>query len=164
MTYEPMTELGTTPVEQNFSFNLTITLENTTELVETIEEITFNYDNTYINHIVNNNVINFYGNASLDIFDKYLFKYVDKGSSDKKMTPIISKMADVPNNKDVFELKVDSRSTIEIPIEINLKIKILNVETEIEEFSNEKIITKIIFVNSPDKIRVWLKDYFENRY
>jgi len=164
MTYEPMTELGTTPVEQNFSFNLTITLENTTELVETIEEITFNYDNTYINHIVNNNVINFYGNASLDIFDKYLFKYVDKGSSDKKMTPIISKMADVPNNKDVFELKVDGRSTIEIPIEINLKIKILNVETEIEEFSNEKIITKIIFGNSPDKIRVWLKDYFENRY
>lgn len=168
MTYEPLNELGTTPVEQNFSFNLTLTLENTAELVESIEEITFNYDNTYISHIINNNIIKFYGNAPLDIFDRYMFKYIDKGSSDKLMTPIISKMTNVPNNKDVFELQVDSRSTIEVPIKIDVKIKtttnpippLLPVIT----YVNYKIITKIIFGNSPDKIRVWLKDYFENRY
>ena len=168
MTYEPLNELGITSVEQNFSFNLTFTLENTTELTETIEEIILDYDNTYISHIIDNNVIKFYGNAPLDIFDKYMFKYVDKGSSDKLMSPVISKMADTPDNKDVFELQVDSRSTIEVLIKIDVKIKnttkpippLLPVITYI----NYEVITKIIFGNSPDKIRVWLKDYFENRY
>ncbi len=168
MTYEPMTELGTTPVEQNFSFNLTLTLENTPELVETIEEIILDCDNIFINHTINNNVIKFYGNAPLDIFDRYMFKYVDKGSSDKLMVPIISKMVDVPDNKDVFELQVDSRSTIEIPIKINVKIKSTTIPIPpllpVITYINYEINTKIIFGNSPDKIRVWLKDYFENRY
>ena len=79
-----------------------------------------------MNYEITNNIINFYGNIPLDVFDLYAFKYVDKGSSDKIMNPIITNMYGVPDRKDLFEVTPDTRQSVQVPNDsfINVKVQI----------------------------------------
>lgn len=159
MTFTPEEILGRTPVEQDFSFSVNFTPESTENII--INTVSFDENFTdYISYQISENSVVFSGNAGLDIFDNYKIKYVDKGSSDKIMTPIVSNIKDVPDNKDIFQLMVDSRTSIDVDISINVEI----IDNETEESSIETIILKIIFTNSSEKIRIWLRDYFDNRY
>ncbi len=178
MTYTPIDILGTTTVEQNYNFNSTINLEtivlNTSTTVETLESISIDYGTfpnilDYISHNISGNTISFSGNFSLAIFDLYKLKYVDKGSSDKIMTPVITNIADMPDSKDLFEITIDNRQSRSIPIVVNLIIKETTTVTlvtgePIINFINYTINYNIVVNQNRDLIKDWIKDYFENRY
>jgi hypothetical protein len=179
MTYEPIDTLGSTTVEQAYSFNSTIILETTSTgtntTIETIESISVDYGTfpnifDYISHNIVDNIITFSGNFSLAVFDLYSLKYVDKGSSDKIMEPIITNIADMPDSKDLFEINIDTRQNINIPLIIDIIIKETTTDSElpaaepIVNLVNYSINYNIIVNQNRDLIKNWIKDYFENRY
>lgn len=181
MTFNPQNILGETRVETNYSFNCTLELENTSTPTETIteeiESIEITPSSDYVNYIITNNIINFYGNIPLDVFDLYKFKYVDKGSSDKIMTPVITNIYGVPDRKDLFEVTPDTRQSVQVPNDsfINVKVQIKRTITEIStppaeptdpiiEYIDYEHNYKITATQDMDLLKNWIKDYFENRY
>jgi len=101
----------------------------------------------------------------LSVFDQYSVTYVDKGSSDKIMTPITVEVPDVPDYKDVFIVTVDPREEITITF---TGTATTTEGTSVGEFTYPAITdTKqysVIIRQTYDQIRDWVLDYFQNRY
>lgn len=179
MTYVPLQKLGISATNTNFSFSCTFILENTSTIKETILECTALYNNIYITNIFTGNIITFNGNVPLEVFDQYQMQYVDKGKSDKNQTPVISTIQNMPDHKELYKITPDSRASIEIPIELQVKVqkKIITESSssssdssstgstsEVIEIIEEVINLKIEILNDLNYISNWTKDYFNNRY
>ncbi len=168
MTYTPIDELGSTPVNANFSFTSTFILENTIVLIETIKNCTVLYNNIYLNHNILPSSVIFTGNVSLDVFDQYQLTYIDKGRSDKNQTPVVSSIGNMPDHKELYKIQPDSRVSIQIPITITLEIEKktlgLTPEEDTIEIINQVINYNLEVLNDLNFISIWVKDYYENRY
>ena len=167
MTYLPLDKLGSSPTNINFSFSLTLTLENAA-VIETVNNYNVIYNNPYLTHTFLSNIFTFSGSVPLEVFDQYQMKYINKGKSDKNETPVNCSIADMPDSKELFQITPDSRISIEIPIIINLQIQKktlgLTPEEDVTEIINEVINTKIEILNDLMFIKNWTIDYFKNRY
>lgn len=162
MTFSPLTEiLGTSPVDTNFSFTINLTLLAT----ETVDNIQVTINNNYFNYSVSGTTINITGNVPIDVFDQYSFKYVDKGSSDKSQTPVVCNIQSVPDHKDLYEINVDSRTKIDVPITIIVKIK--NTPSDgvsdptIASYTQNYIVQ---ITQTYTMIKNWTDNYFKHRY
>lgn len=168
MTYTPIDELGSTPVNANFSFTSAFILENTSVLIETIKNCTVLYNNIYLNHNILPSSVIFAGNVPLDVFDQYQLTYIDKGKSDKNQTPVVSSIGNMPDHKELYKIQPDSRVSIQIPITITLEIEKktlgLTPEEDTIEIINQVINYNLEVLNNLNFISIWVKDYFENRY
>lgn len=168
MTYTPIDELGSTPVNANFSFTSAFILENTSVLIETIKNCTVLYNNIYLNHNILPSSVIFAGNVPLDVFDQYQLTYIDKGKSDKNQTPVVSSIGNMPDHKELYKIQPDSRVSIQIPITITLEIEKktlgLTPEEDTIEIINQVINYNLEVLNDLNFISIWVKDYYENRY
>lgn len=179
MTYSPIDKLGSTNTNVNFSFSSVFSLESSSTITEIILNCEVLYNNSYINNSFNGTSVIFTGNIPLDVFDQYQMTYVDKGKSDKNQIPVISNIKDMPDHKELYKIQPDARTSIIVPITINLKIQKTtksesgssNSESSSETTPSEtiEIIDKIInyeleVLNDLKFITTWTKNYFENRY
>jgi hypothetical protein len=163
-----MGTLGTTPVNIDFSFTSNFILENSVTTSESILNVEVLYDSEYINYTINPTSVSFTGNIPLDIFDRYKLTYVDKGKSDKIQTPMVVTIDNMPDNKDLFKIEVDTRQTINIPITINIELEKttlgLTPAEDTVEIINIIINYTLVVSQSFSYIKDWVSDYFENRY
>lgn len=156
-------ELDRRYIETSFEYIFNVTFidqdfidGNTTEedfLISTVGELSPDYPEININNSSNKCVIK--GKFPLSIFNNYELTYVDKGSSDKLMDPVIVNIEGVPDNKDIFNIKPDNRKTLDILITIrSMTNKGL---TKTWEY-------KILLIHTYSYINHWVENYFENRY
>lgn len=159
------TDLGTLNIGQTFSFDISITyVEETDEqgnpLVPPDEDFITSvicteseYDDVVVTESLSN--VNISGDYPYEVFDQNYVTYVDKGSSDKIMTPVVTSPDNVPDYKDVFIVSVDPRITRDISYTID-------VETNEGKTASATYTTTVI--QDYSKMADWLQDYFENRY
>lgn len=182
--------LGENEVETDISYTINFILAEATDPpgVETIIDSSVIYNSSPIdwgNYIT----FNFFespeltppeygltitGNIPLDVFNLYSIKYVNRGSSDKLMTPITSEISDVPDNKEVFRINVDPRSFIKFDFTVSVTTEIDNndptdplyIEGDPANIVEETFTQdySLCFIQTYDMIRDWTQDYFTNRY
>jgi len=169
MTYTPIGKLGTTPVNTNFSFVSSFTLESGS-VTETILNcvVLYNIYDDYINHNFNGSSVTLTGNVPLSVFNQYQLTYVDKGESDKTQTPVVCGIDSMPDHKELYKIQQDTRVSIYIPITINLTVEKrtigLTPEEDIVETSQIIIEYTLEVLNNLSYIGNWTKNYFQNRY
>lgn len=100
------------------------------------------------------------GSIPIDVFDQYSVEYVDKNKSDKTQVPINSDLNNVPNNKDIFKVLVDSRNKITFYIDVN--VTTFSLKNNTENYFNKRYYVEI--TQTYDMIKTWLNDYFKIRY
>ena len=92
------------------------------------------------------------GNFTLDQFDKTRVNYVKRGSSTKIQTPYNSKPVDVPPQKDIFKIDLDSRQSKTLTIDATVTDSLGNVYSATYTYTVN---------NNNDYIKTWLKAYLE---
>jgi len=172
--------LGEDFVDNNISYNIQYVLAEAEALpgVETITDQSITYSPEYIaNYLTissDTEGITITGNVPISVFDQYSVKYVDKGSSDKLMSPIVTTIDAIPNLKDIIKITVDDRIFIKFDITASVTTETNNndpADPLFDEFNEENIVTEtftqtfsICFLQTWDMIKNWTDDYFNNRY
>ena len=113
------------------------------------------------------------GEGTLEIFNLYSITRVNKGQSDKTEEPVVSAIADAPDKKDIYKISVDPRVSklfeSYIDVKLHKKVQIKRVIDSEVVFENDEITeyknTYLVEISQTyDKIKDWVKNYFDTRY
>lgn len=158
------------PIEPSFEYNDISYIEIIRLQSESPQYISVS-DTTYNNS--KNKVILISGEGTLEIFNLYSITHINKGQSDKTEEPVVSAIADVPDKKDIYKISVDPRVSklfeSYIDVKLHKKVQIKRVIDSEVVFENDEITeynkTYLVEISQTyDKIKDWVKNYFENRY
>lgn len=158
------------PIESSFVYNDISYIEIIRLQSESPQYISVS-DTTYNNS--KNKIILISGEGTLEIFNLYSITHVNKGQSDKTEEPVVSSIADVPDKKDIYKISVDPRVSklfeSYIDVKLHKKVQIKRVIDSEVVFENDEITeyknTYLVEISQTyDKIKDWVKNYFENRY
>lgn len=158
------------PIEPSFEYNDISYIEIIRLQSESPQYISVS-DTTYNNS--KNKVILISGEGTLEIFNLYSITHINKGQSDKTEEPVVSSIADVPDKKDIYKISVDPRVSkffeSYIDVKLHKKVQIKRVIDSEVVFENDEITeynkTYLVEISQTyDKIKDWVKNYFENRY
>lgn len=158
------------PIEPSFEYNDISYIEIIRLHSESPEYISVS-DTTYNNS--KNKIILISGEGTLEIFNLYSITHINKGQSDKTEEPVVSAIADVPDKKDIYKISVDPRVSklfeSYIDVKLHKKVQIKRVIDSEVVFENDEITeynkTYLVEISQTyDKIKDWVKNYFENRY
>lgn len=158
------------PIEPSFEYNDISYIEIIRLQSESSQYISVS-DTTYNNS--KNKIILISGEGTLEIFNLYSITHINKGQSDKIEEPVVSAIADVPDKKDIYKISVDPRVSklfeSYIDVKLHKKVQIKRVIDSEVVFENDEITeykkTYLVEISQTyDKIKDWVKNYFENRY
>lgn len=158
------------PIESSFVYNDISYIEIIRLQSESPQYISVS-DTTYNNS--KNKIILISGEGTLEIFNLYSITHVNKGQSDKTEEPVVSSIADVPDKKDIYKISVDPRvsklfeSYIDVKLHKKVQIKrVIDSEVvfENDEITEYKNIYLVEISQTYDKIKDWVKNYFDTRY
>jgi len=100
------------------------------------------------------------GTQGIDVFNQYSAKYIDRGQSDNTQTPVIvTDLTLVPDFKEIYQINVDPRTSINLSFNI-----VVYIENNLVPVTSYTQTYNFDVFQTYTNVKTWTDDYFTNRY